>query len=171
MEEFNNKEIKVLDKLYKTNFINNLGYDITETLLKEYVKVYGDIFSKGNRKLDVSNYRFARKVAGLTLIKHNLFLGNNINDIKSGLVYIIENESFPDHFKLGMTVDLNKRLASFQTYDPYRRFKISNYDFHIDRRKTEYILLNDYSIKDENGEWIDKKYKQEIMDRLLTDMR
>ena len=39
-------------------------------------------------------------------------------------VYVISNESYPNDYKVGIASDVNKRLNSYQTSDPKRRYKI-----------------------------------------------
>jgi hypothetical protein len=44
--------------------------------------------------------------------------------VKSGYLYIIINETFPNWVKVGTTMDLTSRLHTYQTGDPHRRYKI-----------------------------------------------
>jgi T5orf172 domain-containing protein len=44
--------------------------------------------------------------------------------LKSGYLYIIINEAFPGWVKVGTTMDLTSRLHTYQTGDPFRRYKI-----------------------------------------------
>jgi hypothetical protein len=69
-------------------------------------------------------------------------------------VYLIENPVFPEHLKVGMTIDLTQRLNIYQTYDPFRRFKIKKYDFVIDRKQKEKLILSHPEIFNASGEWI-----------------
>lgn len=96
--------------------------EITESLLDSYVRKYNDIFGKGKGLKGKGEWGFARKLAGLTMLKVNKTRGYGVKDINAGLVYLISNPSFPNHIKVGMTLDLKKRLNSYQTYDPFRQF-------------------------------------------------
>ncbi|MBN42009.1 MAG: hypothetical protein CL573_00745 [Alphaproteobacteria bacterium] len=168
LEEFSNRELIVLDALHTQGIISGSPYDISEAQLKAYILTYGDLFSVANGKLDSTNYRFARKLAGRTLIKHNLYLGAGVHDVKAGLVYVVSNPSFKDHLKIGMTVDLTKRLSSFQTYDPHRAFKVEHYELVLNRKATERALLAEFSVSVETGEWVPKVVKDRFFDFLLS---
>tara|TARA_R110002051_G_scaffold323981_1_gene419451 strand:- start:10492 stop:11091 length:600 start_codon:yes stop_codon:yes gene_type:complete len=55
----------------------------------------------------------------------------------TGQVYIITNSHFKDWVKIGMAVDANDRLKTYQTASPHRDFVlVHSYDFQ-DRRKAE----------------------------------
>lgn len=51
---------------------------------------------------------------------------------KEGFIYIISNSEFPNYYKIGVTVDIDKRLKSYQTGSPHRNYKIEYYIFHPD---------------------------------------
>lgn len=53
-----------------------------------------------------------------------------------------------------MTIDLDKRLESYQTGDPFRKYYVKHYDFVLERRNAEKEILTNYSINIENGEWL-----------------
>lgn len=151
---FNNRELLVLDRLHSERVVPSHPYDITKVMLESYVNMYSELFSKTNHVVRGSDLKLAYKLAGRTFIKHNLFLGASLVDIKAGMVYIVSNPAFPDHVKIGMTVDIKKRLSSYQTCDPYRRYKIDHYDFVLDRKQTERHLLSKFSCFSEQGEWV-----------------
>jgi hypothetical protein len=167
MNKLSQKELSVLAKLQKDghNFFN--PFDITEDHLTLFVRAYSDVFANGSMKLSSSNFRYARKLAGLSLMKLNIMLGHKVNDIKSGMIYLLENPIFPDHYKVGITVDIDARLSQYQTSDPYRNFKFKHYEFVLNRREMEKRMLNDFSISIENGEWIRKNNAVDVF-RTLT---
>lgn len=45
-------------------------------------------------------------------------------DENGGYLYIITNESFPEWVKVGTTTNLTTRLHTYQTGDPFRRYKV-----------------------------------------------
>lgn len=57
--------------------------------------------------------------------------------MKSGFLYIITNEAFPNWVKIGTTWNLNDRLHTYQTGDPYRRYKIVYSLHHPEFRTAE----------------------------------
>lgn len=135
-------------------------FQINEIHLYNYIKFYGEIFSTEvcDKKLKTkSNQRFARKLAGLTLLKLNFERGATFSEMQSGIVYVIENEIFQEHYKIGMTIDLKSRLNAYQTYDPLRRFKVKKYDFVLNRVLVEKKILGHPDIFNEQGEWVKKQ--------------
>lgn len=154
MGKINNKGLYVILKMQELGIIPLQGFfDITEELLVQYMKIYHISFSKKNGISKMGMKSLARKIAGMSLLKE---LERRCEDAKSkaGLVYMISNPSFPEHVKIGMTKNLEKRLSSYQTYDPYRRFQVEHYEFVCDRVFTERKILNSFLVNLEQGEWI-----------------
>jgi len=143
-------------------------FDLEEEHLKAYIRLYAELFSKqeGN-KLNRSNFRYARKLAGLTLLKFLEERGGTFSTTKSGIIYLIENPAFPLHCKIGMTINLDKRLASYQTYDPHRAFKVRHYEFVLNRREAEASLLSHEAISVEAGEWVQRENGIELFKSLM----
>ena len=164
------KEQNVISVLTNKTLIPKEGiFEITEEMINDYMKFYHIIFgtsSKGTGK--TSNKKFARKIAGINLLKENFSRGAKFKDIKSGMVYMIENPAFPEHYKVGMTIDLISRLESYQTYDPYRKYKVTKYDFVLDRISTEKNILGHYDIFKESGEWIKKDNAIDIFAKICN---
>ena len=127
------------------------AFDITEHMLDEYIRVYGSLGTGENKKFQRG---YARKLAGLELLRLKFSRGTKPSQCKEGMVYLIGNPAWPDHLKIGMTVDISSRLASYQTYDPYRLFKVAHYDFCLDRRGAEKRLLEGFDIHLTDGEWV-----------------
>jgi len=167
MENF---EKRVIDVLIFENKLPETGiFEITENHIKSYIELYGNMFGKDkSRKLKNDEYRFARKLAGRTLIKLNIERGAKFNNIKAGMVYMIENPAFPYHYKIGMTLDVVKRLSQYQVYDPFKRFKVVKYNFVMDRSSIEKTILNHPCILKEDGEWIAKKNAIELFSKITN---
>lgn len=158
----------VIDAMIKDGIIPVIGlFQITECILDEYMITYGNMFdNKGKGLRKNSEIRFARRLAGLTLLKLNFERKVNFNDIQAGLVYIISNPSYPDHYKIGMTIELVSRLNTYQTYDPYRKFEVVKYDFVLNRSHIEKQLLEHPDITKEQGEWVLKDNAIKIFERI-----
>ena len=130
-------------------------FQIQECHLESYLRIYHSIFGKTKVGCGKNtNVRFARRLAGRSLLKVNFDRGARFTDIKAGIVYLIENVAFPNYCKVGMTINLKQRLEVYQTYDPYRRFKVRKYDFVLDRCLTEKQILSNSNLFNEQGEWI-----------------
>jgi len=138
--------------LVQTNIIPNIQvFDITEDMLQKYTEAYGRIIGKGNGKF---NKVYARKLAGLNLLKFKFSKGATYRECKEGMVYLIANPAWPDYLKIGMTIDLDSRLSSYQTYDPFQKFYIQHYEFVLNRKEAEKKMLQDFDLHGEKGEWI-----------------
>ena len=71
-----------------------------------------------------------------------------------GHVYAITHPSFCGWIKIGSTVDLQKRLSSYQTGDPLRRYKMI---FHIEvdhRLAVERWFRHCLNNHEQRGEWV-----------------
>lgn len=138
---------QVINNLSHKGFISSIPFVITDELRAEYAKEYEKLTGGNFSALKLSNKKYALKLAGLNLL---LVSGTTT----SGFVYCIRNPSFPKHVKVGITKDVNKRLASYQTYDPYRAFYIDTYRFVEDKRAIEKYLLTTYKVNLDLGEWV-----------------
>lgn len=142
---------QVVSDLIEHNLIpSNPEYDIDEYHLDAYIRLYQS-YSKANGKF---NRTYARKLAGLTLVKLKRTKGLKPHQFKEGFVYCIKNPAWPDYTKVGITYDLNSRLKSYQTADPFRAFKISHYEFVLDRFQAEKDILKEFDINLHHGEWL-----------------
>jgi predicted GIY-YIG superfamily endonuclease len=72
--------------------------------------------------------------------------------MKNGIVYLIEctneNETL---YKIGFTTNIQKRISSLQTGNPYKMIEIHN--FKTKYRKLETALHRKFHNCRENGEW------------------
>lgn len=76
--------------------------------------------------------------------------------VKSGYLYIITNEEiFPNWVKIGTTWNLKERLHTYQTGDPYRRYKIEYSLYHPEFREAERKIkeVMKYFALEIKGEW------------------
>ncbi len=149
--------------LQDKNYIPKEGmFDITEDLIEKYCLVY-EVFSR-SVGIGVVKPNFARKLAGLSLLRYKKSVGGTYKDIKEGIVYVITNPAWLTKLKIGMTIDLDERLKSYQTYSPLRDYKVEKYAFVQDRRAIEKELLN--LVPDYQSEWVDISNKDSIYDYL-----
>ena len=160
---------KTLEELRVRKIIpRNSSYEVSKNMIRKYCELY----SRGNKNnTKASNIRYAYKIAGINLMKDSLSNSETSKEIKKkkpqikcGIVYIISNSAFPGWYKIGITQDLQTRLSSYQTSDPERRFKVEKYFFFENRRETEKILLNEFAIDADKGEWVKNK---EVLDGIL----
>jgi hypothetical protein len=162
----NEKGVKTLDILEEAGVVPPYSaFDITEEMIAEAVRVYGTLSLGGNKKF---SYNLARKIWGLNLLRLKFSRGAKPKDCKEGAVYLIANPAWPEHLKIGMTVDTESRLASYQTYDPFKAFYIKNYEFCLDRRAAEQQLLERFNFHLAEGEWVKHSDSLEIIKVLRT---
>lgn len=158
------REKTILSVLVDKGYLPSSGdFEITETLITQYCATYNEHYTSSNGYKKTGNYRYARKLAALTLMEHRRKINTRVkltltkkNDTenKCGFVYITSNPAFPGTVKVGITKDINARLATYQTYDPTRSYKIEHYEFFEDVRSKEKKMLNAFSIDIYKGEWI-----------------
>jgi hypothetical protein len=151
-----NKVENTINDLIHAGFIPDTGeVIITEELLSRYIHKYGN-----GTKLRKSQRSLSRKIAGINLMKLNFKRG--VRNINAGIVYVVSNPAWPSMLKIGMTIDLNTRLSQYQTYDPFRAFKVENYDFVLNRRLVERMVIEEFKIDLDKGEWISKATTEEV---------
>lgn len=91
--------------------------------------------------------------------------------MKSGYLYIITNESWPNWVKIGTTLDLKKRLHTYQTGSPFRDYKII-YSIHhpdyLEAEKKIKAIMKPFASKIKN-EWycVDLNMAKSKLDEIL----
>jgi T5orf172 domain len=75
--------------------------------------------------------------------------------LKEGFVYIIENEVFPGWLKIGSTIDQDARLRTYQTGDPFQRYKIAYSKYFNDRKFIELKIHAELQQYNKRGEWFE----------------
>ena len=171
------KARKIFDLMIERGVIPSVGeFEITENLFKVSHDYYRELFPPTRQRVPkVSEIRLSHKICGLNLKKLLLERQASVittrtkkNGDKSGYVYVISNPSYPGLYKIGMTTNLYKRLSSYQTYDPHRKFKIENYAFVLDRKQFEKTILETFKLDLVNGEWVStEKVKQFLIESNL----
>jgi hypothetical protein len=81
--------------------------------------------------------------------------------IDEGFVYLVANSAYPGWIKAGMTIDYEKRLATYNLYSPDSNFEMLSVKWVTNRRFFEKILLEELSkiAISQKGEWfkVDKE--------------
>ena len=169
---YDDKARQIFEVMMEENLIPREGqFEITDFLLNKSYEIGSVIFKKLAKPNKPSDKRFHKRMAGLNMIHLNNERSNEEKIVKkkltlkqhSGFLYIILNSSFPDFMKIGITKDLEKRLSSYQTYDPFRNFYVKKSIFIEDVRNVEKYLLDNYKMENSyNGEWISIEQLEEI---------
>ena len=159
-----NKDDVVIANLVARNILPIEGsFDITVQLIDEFYDTYSRLYSTSDKNNKNSNVKYAKKLAGLSLLKLLKARSDIVSSIgpvstrfsiTAGFLYIVKNPSFPNHFKVGVTRDLKYRLNTYQTGDPHRGYEVDKYVFLEDVRKIETEIFEDFSDHIENGEWL-----------------
>lgn len=89
----------------------------------------------------------------------------------SGYLYIITNEAFPGWVKVDTTANLTKRLYTYQTGDPFRRYKIRYSLHHPKFRDAEQKIkeVMKHFAKNIKNEWyeVDLQFAKSRLDEQL----
>lgn len=111
----------------------NITVELIQQFMLEYIKVSS---TKGNTGKN-NNTIYARKLAALSFIK---FKQQNKLPITEGFVYCISNPAWINQYKIGMSQNPKERLAQYQTYSPYRDYKLEHWSFWFDKRNGEKLV-------------------------------
>lgn len=79
----------------------------------------------------------------------------NYEGTKEGEVYVVTNDAWPEWVKIGMAIDSEDRLGSYQTSSPHRDFTLAYTAPFDDRRKAEADAHKIASAiaEEQNNEW------------------
>lgn len=142
-----NKPKLVIQTLEELGLIaKDKSFDITYELIDKYIELYSSI-SKGSK----FDKRLAQKIACMFLVEYKVF---NKLPCKEGFAYIISNPAWPNHYKVGMSKHVKKRLNTYQTYSPFRDYKVEWFGFWFDAKSGELALRQCFNI--ESHEWVIK---------------
>lgn len=165
MNKMNTQTLKTFDILSEEGIIPSSGnFDVSEEMLNLFSSTYCSL----NKSCYVQTASVSRRYAGICLI--NLKLSRNIKpkDIKDGFVYLITNPAWEEYTKVGISVDIYRRLASYQTSDPLRAYKITGYEYVLDRKSSEKKIHDDFGVVD--GEWVKNSSSLEIIRSLRNQL-
>ncbi|XAG95770.1 hypothetical protein U7154_000003 [Kononvirus KKP3711] len=154
----------IIKNMLNSKVLPSVDFSITAYqiayFMKEYVRLSNTI---GSAKHAEQIYN--AKLAALSLVKYKK--DNNLK-IGEGFVYLISNPAWPNIYKVGMTTSPKDRLKQYQTYSPFRDFKLHHWSFWFDKRQGEKFIrqLSD-SI---SHEWvnIESKELQKHLSRVNT---
>jgi len=75
--------------------------------------------------------------------------------LKEGFVYLVVNAVFEGWYKVGMTLDYEARLTTYNTSCPFDGYKFIALEHVSDRRQTENMLLVEFAnhSSSSKGEW------------------
>ena len=85
----------------------------------------------------LGNILYIRQVVTNRLEMLLLHLCQNYTTSKEGEVYVITNKAWDGWVKIGMAVDAEDRLNSYQTSSPHRDYILIHKEFFSDRRRAE----------------------------------
>lgn len=165
------KDAVVISHLITSELIPSEGqFKVTSDLIDAFHSAYHGLFGKAGGNTKRSNLQYAKRLAGLSLVKLNAERAETIlkpskrrDNSGSGFVYIISNPAFANCFKIGFTKDLVARLTSYQMYDPNRNFVVEHYRFCEDAKQTEQLILSKFAVDILKGEWINKQDANSIL--------
>jgi hypothetical protein len=146
---------------------------VTDTLCEQSFQIFRELFPPKRNNIKESEKRLSKKIAALNMMKLNeqRYIKPVAKQSKlrqsCGFVYLLSNEAFPGYLKIGIARDIQKRLITYQTADPLRRFKIEHYLFVHDKREVERRILSKFQ-EARYGEWV-KLPPKVIIDQLKAE--
>ena len=103
-----------------------------------------------------------------------VFETSGLNSVMEGHVYIITNSAWPDWVKIGMAVDAEDRLNSYQTSSPFRDYKIEHVVTTNNRRSAEAEAHKEAAkiAEEQRGEWFKISIEQakNILNNITVDL-
>lgn len=78
---------------------------------------------------------------------------NRQTRIPEGYVYVFSNPAWPGAVKIGSALFWDQRLQSYQTYDPYRAYRLVSYHYARKRKMAENQIHKDLDEHHISGEW------------------
>lgn len=137
------------DLIFQRKLPEDGDFEITEELMESFTELYHHNSGKEYSKYTI----LYRRDAGKSFLNLKISRGLKPKEIKEGFVYLISNPAWPDYTKIGISVNINKRLSTYQTGDPFRRYKIEGYEFLSNRKEIEKKILSKFNVID--GEWVE----------------
>ncbi len=103
---------------------------------------------RGGKPEKIKHY--SSKVSVINTVVTNLY-----NKPKEGDVYIIANKAWNGWVKIGMALDAEDRLNSYQTSSPYRDYVLIHKEYFKDRRRAEAQAHKEAGkiAEEQNSEW------------------
>ncbi len=95
-------------------------------------------------------------------------IGESVTKISTAYVYILGNDQYPNWYKVGTCVNLEKRLQTYQTSDPLRQFHYKDTFITHQRFWTEREILNSLpqELFEVKNEWVNTN-NYALLKRLL----
>ena len=167
------KASKIFKVMIERGLIPTHGvFEVTDELREHSHNIFREVFPPKSNTYRQAEKKFALKLAGLNMMRLNEQRFGEIQETSKqrkvqqncGFVYVISNPAFPGMFKVGMTKDINGRLRTYQTADPYRRFRVEHYIFVQNRREIEKQILEDMKLNLVQGEWVRAASAKEVFE-------
>jgi len=170
------KDENVLELMIERGVIPEHGtFDVKLSMVDAFYDTYREVYpaKNPNQRMRNNDVKYAKRLAGLSLMKLNVAradkleykeVKNRVHDPKCGIVYLVSNPAFPGYYKIGMTCDLDARLAQYQTGDPHRAYKVEHQKFVEDRRTEEKRYLEHMKTDIAKGEWVKHERVKELFD-------
>lgn len=156
------KFIKLVNSEKYDVLINNEQRQLKNKEIKKYLRKLkkearlADIKQKENALSDQINLIEIKRITELKTKT------NNRTRLTEGFVYIITNPVYDGWVKVGSALNMEERLASYQTCDPNRGYKIE-FIWHFDNRKEAERLAHNALHKHRgNEEWFKLNVKKAI---------
>lgn len=150
--KFSHKNINILEewltlKRVKLSLDDQFIIDAYQEALLQHYAIKDIESVKTRRRAFTLQFDFVRRDLLKILYKQNNY---SATGIKAGYVYALKNPAWPDYVKIGSAIDVNDRVASYQTSSPHRDYELISYFYSHDRVADEF---NIHKLFERNGEW------------------
>lgn len=156
--------VEIMDWFVKNDREVNCSDEIVLQIYKD-ISYFGNIVDSQSltervRVLKMQMSYIRKNILGLMYVNNN----NSSKGIREGYVYAIHNPAWENYVKVGSTIDIYDRLASYQTSSPLRDYELIGYIYTKDRTKLEKEIHAKF---ERNNEWV--KTSKDTIKKFLYD--
>jgi hypothetical protein len=154
LRKFTKDELRRRYNLDKSNLVRLIN-DLTEYETIVIGNITNNVVEIKAERLEYSIYDRLNDIR--TKISNEQLIHGEQTKINEGFVYLLTNPSWNGWVKVGMTVDFEQRLSSYNIYDPYKRYSFIDIKWTSDRKSAEKHLHTVFEIHSTNinGEWFE----------------
>lgn len=130
---------------FKVDF--NLIQKVARLKIKDF-NLWNNI-SPGNKKGLWKQYC---RIAAINLLKYKDECGYN-KDFNESFIYILTDKQFKNHYKIGRTIEPERRLSECNVYSPYKSFNLISWTFSSNAIEDEKFFHEKFIEDRLEGEW------------------
>lgn len=151
----------------------DIDFRITNEVLNQVARLKITDFETWKRKTrsnKVSLWKVYFRMAALNILKYKHHLGLN-KDLRESFIYIIADDKFPNHYKIGRTIEPEKRVIDCNVFSPYKSFRLVSWLYSDEAVLDETVFHEIFREDRTSGEWFyfqNVEIVRSLMEKYLT---